>query len=47
MERSIEEVRRLSEEAITGLASFSLAGKETVRNEFLEALVEDLITRKK
>lgn len=47
MERSIEEVRRLSEEAITGLASFSLEGKETVRNEFLEALVEDLITRKK
>ena len=47
MERSIEEVRRLSEEAITGLASFSLAGKETVRNEFLEALLEDLITRKK
>lgn len=47
MERSIEEVRRLSEEAITGFASFSLEGKETVRNEFLEALVEDLITRKK
>lgn len=47
MARSIEEVRRLSEEAITGLASFSLEGKETVRNEFLEALVEDLITRKK
>lgn len=42
MERSEKEVRRLSEEALEELRSFS-----EQRNPFLECLVEDLITRKK
>lgn len=41
LEKSREDVRRLSEEAMEGLRSFS------VRNEFLEQLVENLITRVK
>lgn len=41
MEQAKEDVRRLSEEALSILRSFS------VRNLFLEELVEDLITRKK
>lgn len=46
MERSVEEVRRLSGEALSGLASFEKDGRG-YRNEFLEKIVEDLITRKK
>lgn len=41
LEKSREDVRRLSEEAMDGLRSFA------VRNEFLEQLVEKLITREK
>lgn len=41
LEKSREDVRRLSEEAMAGLRSFP------VRNEFLEQLVENLITREK
>ena len=41
MEQSVEDVRRLSEEALSILRSFDL------RNLFLEQLVEDLITRRK
>lgn len=41
LERSREDVRRLSEEAMEGLRSFP------TRNEFLEQLVENLITRVK
>lgn len=41
LEKSGEDVRRLSEEAMDGLRSF------TARNEFLEQLVENLITRVK
>ena len=42
MEESEKEVRRLSEEALQ-----ELKGLTENRNEFLECLVEDLITRKK
>lgn len=45
MEYSVSEVRRLSEEALTGLAA--LGEESGYRNEFLEKIVEDLITRKK
>lgn len=41
MERSKEEVKRLSEEAISLLSSFSN------KNEFLEELIKELITREK
>lgn len=41
LEKAKEDVRRLSEEALAGLRSFS------ARNEFLEQLVTDLITRVK
>ena len=42
MEQSEKDVRRLSEEAL-----LELKGLTEERNEFLERLVEDLITRKK
>ena len=45
MEYSVSEVRRLSEGALTGLAA--LGEESGYRNEFLEKIVEDLITRKK
>lgn len=47
MEKSEREVEQLSWEALEGLASFT--GKDSIarRNEFLETLVRDLITRKK
>lgn len=45
MEHSVSEVRRLSEEALSGLAE--LGEKSGYRNEFLEKIVEELITRKK
>lgn len=51
MEQSAQEVRRLSEEAIAGLACVAAQEgtprEEIRRNDFLEKLVEDLITRKK
>lgn len=47
MEHSVEEVRRLSKEAILGLSSIACEKGEAGRNEFLERLVDDLITRKK
>lgn len=45
MEHSVSEVRRLSEEAISELVR--LGEQSGYRNEFLEKIVEDLITRKK
>ena len=47
MEHSVKEVRRLSEEAISGLSSIACEKGGAGRNEFLEVLVDDLITRKK
>ncbi len=47
MEHSVKEVRRLSEEAISGLSSIACEKGGAGRNEFLEILVDDLITRKK
>ena len=51
MEKSAEQVRRFSEEAIAGLACVAaqegMPQADTRRNDFLEKLVEDLITRKK
>ena len=47
MEHSVKEVRRLSEEAISGLSSIACEKGGAGRNEFMEILVDDLITRKK
>ena len=46
MEHSVKEVRRLSEEAISGLSSIACEKGGAGRNEFMEILVDDLITRK-